>query len=143
MPARSRRAGSLVLDAWALLAWLAGEEAAKRVRQALRRAEATGAPLYLSVINAGEVYYRFARAADYDQADAFVADLRAGRLPIRLEPATTRRVWEAARLKTRYSISYADAFAATLAKELDLPLLTGDAEMRVLEGAGECRVEWL
>jgi predicted nucleic acid-binding protein len=143
MAARSHRAGSLVLDAWALLAWLGGQRAAKRVRQVLRRADVTRAPLHLSVINAGEVYYRLARVAGQDQADAFLADLRGGRFPIRLEGATPRRVWDAARLKIRYALSYADAFAAALARELDVPILTGDPEIRALDEAGECRVEWL
>jgi predicted nucleic acid-binding protein len=39
-------------------------------------------------------------------------------------------VWRAADEKRSYAISYADAFAAALAKEHDAELVTGDAEFR-------------
>jgi len=143
MPGKSRRDPSVVLDTWAVLAWLAGEVSALRVERALRAAEARGLGLPLSVVNAGEVYSRQAEAAGFDVADRFLADLRAGTLPIRLVDARDRRVWQAARLKAKYPIAYADAFAGALAQELDLPVLTGDRDFRVLEQAGECRVEWL
>jgi ribonuclease VapC len=143
MPRKSRRGVSFVLDTWAVLAWLAGEISARRVERELRAAEARGLRLYLSVINAGEVYYRQARAAGVDVADRFLADLRSGALPIQMADAHDRRVCQAARLKAKYPIAYADAFAGALAQELDLPVLTGDPDFRVLEQAGECRVEWL
>jgi len=143
MPRKSRRAASFVLDAWAVLAWLAGEASAPRVERELRAAEARGLRLHLSVINAGEVYYRQAKAAGTDVADRLLADLRSGALPIRMADAHDRRVWQAAHLKAKYPIAYADAFAGALAQELDLPVLTGDPDFRVLEQAGECRVEWL
>ncbi len=143
MPRKSRRDASFVLDAWAVLAWVAGEVSARRVERELRAAEARGQHLHLSVINAGEVYYRQARATGTDIADRFLADLRSGALPIRLAEAHERRVWQAARLKAKYPIAYADAFAGALAQELELPVLTGDLDFRVLEQTGECRVEWL
>ncbi len=143
MPRKSRRGASFVLDSWAVLAWLAGEASALRVERALRAVEARGLRLHLSVINAGEVYYRQAKAAGFDVADQFLADLRSGTLPIRMAAAHDRRVWQAARLKAKYPIAYADAFAGALAQELDLPVLTGDRDFRVLEEAGECRIEWL
>ncbi len=143
MPRKSRRGASFVLDSWAVLAWLAGEAAARVVERELRVAESQGLRLYLSVINAGEVYYRQARAAGADVADRFLAELRSGALPIRMAHAHERRVWQAARLKAKYPIAHADAFAGALAQELDLPVLTGDRDFRVLEQAGECRIEWL
>ncbi len=143
MPGKSRRAVSYVLDAWAILAWLAGEPAARRVERELRAAEARGLRLHFSVINAGEVYYRQAKAVGFNAADRFLADLRSGALPLRLADAHERRVWQAARLKAKYPIAYADAFAGALAQELDLRVLTGDRDFRVLERASECRIEWL
>ncbi len=143
MPRKSRRAVSYVLDAWAVLAWLAGEPAARRVERELRAADTLGPRLHLSVINAGDVYYRQAKAAGVDAADRFLADLRSGSLPIRLAEAHERRVWQAARLKAKYPIAYPDAFAAALAQELDLSVLTGDLDFRVLEQSGECRIDWL
>ncbi len=143
MPRKSRGVASFVLDSWAVLAWLAGEASALRVERELRAAGTRGLRLHLSVINAGEVFYRQAKAAGFDVADQFLADLRSGTLPIRMADARDRRVWQAAQLKAKYPIAYADAFAGALAQELDLPILTGDRDFRVLEQAGECRIEWL
>ncbi|MGQ0572373.1 MAG: PIN domain-containing protein, partial [Armatimonadota bacterium] len=109
MPRKSRGVASFVLDSWAILAWLAGETSARRVERELRAAEARGLRLHLSVINAGEVYYRQARAAGFDAAEQFLADLRSEALPIRMADAHERRVWHAARLKAKYAIAYADA----------------------------------
>ena len=39
----------------------------------------------------------------------------------------------AARLKARYAISYADAFAVALAQELGAPVVTGDTEFEQVE----------
>ncbi len=109
----------------------------------MRHAEAAHAPLLLSVINAGEVYCRLLKGGARDLADEFVADLRGQRLPIRVIPATNTRVWEAARIKAAHTIAYADAFAAALAREVDRPVLTGNAEFAQLERMGVCQVAWI
>ncbi len=143
MPRKSSGVASFVLDSWAILAWLSRKASAGRVERVLRAVETRGLRAHLSVINAGEVYYRQAKAAGFDEAERFLADLRSGVLPIRMADAHDRRVWRAARLKAEYPIAYADAFAGALTQELDLPVLTGDRDFRVLEQAGECRIEWL
>lgn len=143
MPLRSPKAPSPVLDSWSVLAWLAGEPGADRVQKALEQAETSGTGLPLSIINAGEVYYRLAKGAGRSRADEFAEDLRRHRLPVRLIPASTRRVWEAARVKARYPIAYADAFAAALARETGAPLLTGDSDFRAVERDGYCAIVWL
>ncbi|HDM09965.1 MAG TPA: hypothetical protein ENF92_05550 [Desulfobacteraceae bacterium] len=43
---------------------------------------------------------------------------------------------EAARLKGRFAIAYADAFAAQVAAEKGIPLITGDKELSLLEREG-------
>jgi len=133
----------VVLDSWAVLAWLQREAGGRRVRRALERAGRSAQPLLLSIINAGEIYYLLARAGGTERADEFITDLRRHRLPIRLAPATATRVWQAARLKARYAIAYADAFAAALAQETKRPLLTGDGDFRPLERDEICAVVWL
>jgi len=132
-----------VLDAWALLAWMQGEPAAAEVRRWLERAERAQDPLALSLISAGEVYYTVWRRRGEATAQAVATDLRGGRMPVRLYPASASRVWAAARLKARYPIAYADAFAVGLAQELHVPLLTGDPELAGLRGGEACRIEWL
>jgi len=133
----------VVLDSWAVLAWLQGQAAAPRVRRELERAEHAARPLLLSTINAGEVYYVLARSGQSDRAEEFITELRQHRLPIRLVPVTATRLWDAARVKARHAIAYADAFAAALAKETRQPLLTGDREFASLEHDKTCTIAWL
>lgn len=143
MPRRSLVTERVVLDAWAVLAWLGGEPGADEVHEALRRVQRAGSRHPLSAINAGEVCYRLVKAAGPDAAEEFIRDLRTHRLPVQLVPATNRRIWEAARLKAKYPIAYAAAFAVVLAREMALPLLTGDRDLVAVEEAGECTIRWL
>ena len=50
-------------------------------------------------------------------------------------------VLQAAEYKSRHKISFADAFAAALAKQRDAELVTGDREFRALES--EIRIHWV
>jgi predicted nucleic acid-binding protein len=63
------------------------------------------------------------------------------RAGIMIEPVTTERVINAAKLKSTVSLSYADAFAASLAMELNATLVSGDAEYKPLEP--NLKVLWL
>lgn len=134
---------SVCLDAFALLSWLQDEPGADQVEEFLERAITQKEfRCWISWINLGEVYYRLSRARGMDEADAFWRDVRRS-IPITPVGVTARRVLEAARLKARYAIALADAFAVQLAREMDLPLVTGDPEIRVLEERGILQVIWL
>ena len=52
---------SVVLDSWAVLAWIRDEPAAPRVDQMLLQAEARDLQISMSWINAGEVCYMLVR----------------------------------------------------------------------------------
>ena len=84
-----------------------------------------------------------AKGGNAGGADEFFDEVRTRRLPIQLVPATDSCVGRAARVKARYSISYADAFAAALAHETGRPLLTGDPEFQPLARDGICEIAWL
>lgn len=121
-----------ILDAWALLAFLQGEEpAAGHVKELLEDALAQNTKLLVSSINLGEVYYRVGKTRSQDEAEKILSDVR--RLPVEIISATDERVFEAARLKMMHSISYADAFAAAVTLEFNAILLTGDPELLLLE----------
>lgn len=112
-----------VLDAWAVLAFLQGEQpAATRVLQVLESGRAV-----MSWVNLGEVAYIVERRHGRGAADETVDDLRA-RLASTVEADAdlTRR---AARIKAAGGMSYADAFAAATASARDAILLTGDPEL--------------
>ena len=122
-----------VLDAWAILALLLAEEpAAARVKELLQQAEEGGVALSISLINLGEVLYRIGRSRGEDEAFETLNELR--RLPLAIIPVSEEAVMAAARLKMRYPISYADAFAASTATVLRGTLLTGDPELVQMQG---------
>lgn len=117
-----------VLDAWPVLALLQKEEpAASRVKLLLEEAERGSAVLFISIINLGEVFYRIGKTKGELEAQATLLDIR--NLPVNIIPASEESVFAAARYKIRYTISYADAFAAATAKSLNAILVTGDPEL--------------
>lgn len=112
---------SVCLDSWAVIAWLDGlQPATARVESVIE-----SRPV-ISWINLAEVYYRVERLSDREQADEALADLR-----LRLAPdlSTTSRMIEAARLKARHAIAFADCFALATAAARRLTLWTGDPEI--------------
>lgn len=118
----------LVVDAWALLALLQGEEpAAGQVKIFLEQAQRQQLDLFISLINLGEVFYRIGKVKGEVEAEKTLAEIR--RLAIMIVPVTEQRVFKAASLKIRYPISYADAFAIATADEMGVPLVTGDPEL--------------
>ena len=128
-----------VLDSFAMLAYLEAEAGGAAVRVLLEAARDRQAALSMSMINVGELYYILHRERGVDQAEAALSDLRA--LPIALYAATDERIVAAARLKAQHPISYADAFAASLAQELSALLVTGDPEFKAVES--QVGVMWL
>lgn len=128
-----------VLDAHPVLAFLEGESGADRVRSLLLRAEEGKIRLAMTVVNLGEVWYAIARADSAEQADRLVRDIRGMAIEIVDVDWTLAR--EAALLKARGGVSFADCFAAALARTRRAELVTGDPEFRRLEGA--VKISWL
>ena len=135
---------SVCLDAYAVLCWLQDEPGSSDVERLLEAAvTADQASCYISRINLGEVFYRLVRARGFEVAQHFWDDVSEGTLPLTVKEASSRRVREAALLKGRYRIAFADAFAVQLAVELSVPLVTGDPEIRQVEVGESVAVHWL
>lgn len=118
----------IVLDAWAILAYLQGEEpAATRVSEVLKEAEGQQAELFVSWINLGEVFYNIGRRRGIAAAEETLEELQD--LPITVISPDSDTVIQAARLKSQYRLSYADAFAVVTAQQLQASLMTGDPEI--------------
>ena len=128
-----------VLDAHALMAFFKGEEAADIVEHIILKATEEKVRLYLCVVNWGEVYYGIWRAGGKAAADEATADI--SRMPIELVDADLHLSKQAAIYKATNKMSYADAFAAALAKVKNAELVTGDAEFKPLEK--EIKINWL
>jgi predicted nucleic acid-binding protein len=106
------------LDSWAVLRWLEGvNPAAARVEKAL-----PSRPV-MSWINLGEVFYVMHRAASEADAAAVIRDLRHR---LEMDIPDERRILEAASIKARHAVAYADAFAVATAVARGASLMTGD-----------------
>ncbi|HEV8717923.1 MAG TPA: type II toxin-antitoxin system VapC family toxin [Candidatus Binatia bacterium] len=122
----------IVLDAWAILAYLQREEpAASRVREILKKAEARQVDLCVSLINVGEVFYSIGRRRGEQAAEETLEELHC--LPVTILPPEPDTVLKAARLKMHHALSYADAFAVVTAQDLHATLMTGDPEILAIK----------
>lgn len=124
MPARRRS----LLDSFAMLAFLNKERGFEKVRSLLRAAEASSEPLLMNEINIGEVYYVTAKDRSVERAEEFLHRLET--LPILPVSNSFADVLEAARIKARFPISYADAFVVATAVRMNAAIVTGDPEFQ-------------
>jgi predicted nucleic acid-binding protein len=127
-----------VLDSFSLLAHFREEPGAPRVRQLIADRQHQH---WVSVINLGEVHYKMTREHGGERADEVLGD--ALDMPIQLVEADFILAMDAARIKAKYRMSYADCFAAALAQRLNAAVVTGDPEFEAIERAGELQIEWL
>jgi predicted nucleic acid-binding protein len=122
---------NIVLDAWALLALIFKEQpAATSVRDVLKPKGATQSSAHMSWINLGEVYYSIAHRKGLSVADETLDDIKM--LPIRLHEPSKSDILAAAAIKSQHKLSYADAFAVSLAQRIEGVIFTGDPEIILL-----------
>jgi predicted nucleic acid-binding protein len=123
---------NVLLDSWAILAFLNREEpVAAHIRHLLHTAEEQQQPIYLSIINLGEVYYTIGRRRGLTFAGQILEQIR--HMPVEIVPVDETLVLQAATYKMRHPISYADAFALATAIQQNATLLTGDPEFKPLQ----------
>jgi len=127
-----------VLDAHAVLALLTGEPGGREVKEMIGRSH-PGAPCLMTVVNWGEVYYKLIRSEGAKVADRTMD--RLGAQPIRLVDVDLPLVRQAAAFKAAGGLSYADCFAAALARREHAELVTGDREFKAVEN--EIRIRWI
>jgi ribonuclease VapC len=128
-----------VLDAYAIMAYLQKKPGHAAVKDLFVKAAADGTNLLMSVVNWGEVYYILTR--EYGQKEAEHINDFLQTLPINFVPVDMDTAKQAALLKAAGKISYADSFAAALAKIHNGSLVTGDREFKTLEK--EIDIVWL
>ncbi len=128
-----------VLDSYSLIAYAEGEKGAKETAEILKEALAGKAELFLCIINWGEMYYIAMREGGKERAELYVNTF--ARYPIVIVEANKELTLHAAEYKALNKISYADAFAAALAKIKKAVLVTGDKEFKVLEK--EIKINWI
>ncbi len=122
-----------VLDSYAILAYFQADPGGLSVKKLLKQAHVADAEIFMSLINLGEVIYTTGRKLGEHKAEEILNDIIC--LPIQLAEVTQARVFAAAQVKTKYPISYADAFAVSLAQELKATIITGDPEFKQVESS--------
>ncbi len=128
-----------VLDSYALLAFFEDEPGADFVRTLIQEALESDDRLLITVVNLGEIWYAIARTNSPEVADRYVREIES--MGIEVVEADWRLTRQAAMFKARGNISYADCFAAALAKLEGAELVTGDEEFKGLEG--DVQIVWI
>ena len=131
-----------VLDSYALIGYLENEHFADRIERLLKQARKGEASLYLHALHLGEVYYITLREQGTHLADLAYSRIKSFPLTF-IDQIDEELLLTAASLKANFPISYADSFAAALAKIKNCALLSGDPELKTLENENVIRIEWL
>ncbi len=131
--ARNSRAKKpkFAIDSHAILALLENEKGEELVAQRLADAQNNEIALYMSLINWGEILYTIER----ERGSKFAEELEKefDQYPIQLMGVNRKRIRAAARVKSQYRLSYADAFAVALAQELKATVITRNPEFKSVE----------
>lgn len=130
---------TFVLDSHPLLAYFERDAGWEAVSALFQEASEEKCQIFLSVVNWGEVYYITLREYGEDNANRVLSTL--SNMPIELVDATRELSLQAARLKARGGLSYADCFAAATAMvNKNSILLTGDKEFKRV--SDEIKIQW-
>ncbi len=128
-----------VIDAHALLVFLEKERGYQKVEQFLAAAAENERYLLMSSVNFGEVYYIVLRECGPAKAHEIEKIIKS--MPIDIVDVDIQLAREAARFKSSHRISYADCFAAALAKFHKGEVITGDKEFKTIEN--EVKIAWI
>lgn len=128
----------LVFDSWAIIALFQNEAPAERVKQLLAES-ARLQRAWMSSINLGEMWYMLVRKHSVELANQALDEL--AQIGLERVDVDWPMVLQAADYKSRHKISFADAFAAALAKQRNAELVTGDREFRALDS--EIKIHWV
>ena len=135
----AKKPRAIVLDSWAVMAYLEDEPAAERVADIIADAHDDHTPLLMTVVNLGEVWYIIARETSEAEAERSLVEIR--QLGVEVVHADWPLAREAAGFKSKHRMSYADCFAAALAKQKKAHLVTGDPEFAQVEQ--EIQILWV
>ena len=128
-----------VLDASALTAYFEKEPGYEKVQELLTKAASSKQFLLLSAVNWGEVFYVTFRNHGNESAEEISRVIES--FPIDVVPVDRTLAKQAALYKASHKMSYADCFAAALAKIQKASLVTGDKDFKQLED--EIKIAWL
>ena len=128
-----------VLDSYAMIAFFEDESGAGEVAEILNALINQKAKGFMSVINWGEIFYCTLSVQGLEEAEYVLTQFNT--YPIQILEPDQGLTYEAAKLRARYGIAYADCFAAALSLRLKAPVVTGDPEFKQLEN--EIPIQWI
>ncbi|MCE5249830.1 type II toxin-antitoxin system VapC family toxin [bacterium] len=128
-----------ILDAHGLMVFFEKEPGFEKIESFFNDAVEKDVNLLMTSVNFGEVYHIILRECGKEKAQEIENII--GTLPVDIIDVDIQLAREAARFKARHRISYADCFAAALAKICHGVVVTGDKEFKELEN--EIGIEWL
>jgi len=120
----------IVFDSYAFIALFRQEPGYELVRDLLVKLANDESEGFITAINVGEVYYMISRKSNTKNAEVAIAAIK--QMPVHIIDPDLKMCLEAAAIKAKYSLSYADAFAAALTISKKAFLLTGDKEFEGL-----------
>jgi len=121
-----------ILDSYAMLCLFDKKRRSEKEAMTgyLEKAEKKGIKLYMSKINECEVFYKLYKYLGGPLAVGFREDLKRGLFPLQVVSVNDKRAEAASEIKAKFPVSYADAFCIELARDMDLPVITGDPEFK-------------
>ena len=128
-----------VFDSYAVTAFFENEPGAEKVEDALRKLFSKEARGWMSVVNWGEVYYSTYREQGHEIAEKAISQL--SRYPVELVGVDQVLAKDAALLKGKYRVAYADCYATVLARRMNALVLIGNPEFEILKN--EVQILWL
>ena len=95
----------------------------------------------MSVVNLGEIAYILERERGLSNAQKALS--KVNELPIEVIIVDKMLALEAAHIKAKYPIAYADCFVISLSLFKNAVIVTGDPEFRKVTSEYNLQVEWL
>jgi ribonuclease VapC len=128
-----------ILDSHALMIFLEKEDGFEKIESFFIDAIQNDNNLLMTTINYGEICYIVLRECGQVKLNEIEKIIET--LPIDIIDVDINLARQAARFKAKKKISYADCFAAALAKINKGEIITGDKEFKVLED--EVKILWV
>lgn len=129
----------ILLDSYAILAYLKKEDNYRKVMELLNSAPAD-CSIIMNEINVGESYYIIARERGVKQADYFIETILPN-LPIDIISNSFNQIIDASRIKADHPISYADCFVVATATREKAMIVTGDPDFKRFKNIVD--IEWI
>ncbi len=132
---------NVIFDSFALIAHFRKETGSDQISSLLSEISIGDKEGFISVINVGEVYYMLYRKAGKEIAEKSLSIIKT--LPLKIVDVDFEATYQASQLKSRFRISFADAFAASLTMVKKGTLITGDPEFKNLQKVKDFKVHFI